>query len=150
MPERPPRLERIFACYDPPLYFVTFNTSHRWKLLANARVHNRFMTFSKIGETRNIAVGRYVLMPDHVHLFVQGSLDFILTQWVRLLKRDLSNVIPIDRPHWQKGFFDHLIRNSESYAQKWEYVRKNPVRAGLAVTAEAWPYQGELVRLEAR
>jgi putative transposase len=89
-------------------------------------------------------------MPDHVHLFVQGSLDFVLAQWVRLLKRDLSNVIPIDRPHWQNGFFDHLIRNSESYAQKWEYVRENPVRAGLVVTAEAWPYQGELVRLEAR
>jgi hypothetical protein len=63
------------------------------------------------------------------------------------LKRDLSIVIPI--PHWQKGFFDHLIRNSESYAQKWEYVRENPVRAGLVKHADAWPYQGELVRLEA-
>jgi REP element-mobilizing transposase RayT len=150
MPERPPRLERIFDCYDPPLYFVTFNTFHRRKILANARVHDRFVAFSKIGETRNIALGRYVLMPDHVHLFVQGSLDFVLTQWVRLLKRELSTAIPIERPHWQKGFFDHLIRNSESYAQKWEYVRENPVRAGLVVTAEAWPYQGELVRLEAR
>ena len=149
MPERPPRLERIFACYDPPLYFVTFNTFHRHKILPDARVHEQFIGFSRIGETRNIAVGRYVLMPDHVHLFVQGSVDFVLAQWVRLLKRDLSTVIPSDRPHWQKGFFDHLIRNSESYAQKWEYVRENPVRAALVLTSEAWPYQGELVRLEA-
>jgi REP element-mobilizing transposase RayT len=149
MPERPPRLERIFACYDPPLYFVTFNTHHRQRLLANKQVHEAFSIFAQIGEARGIAVGRYVVMPDHVHLFVQGSLDFILMQWVRLLKRDLSNVIPIDRPHWQKGFFDHVIRSSESYAQKWEYVRHNPVRAGLVPTSEAWPYQGELVRLEA-
>ena len=149
MPERPPRLERIFDCYDPPLYFVTFNTHQRRKVLASTEVHERFIAFARIGEAHNLAVGRYVLMPNHVHLFVQGTLDFILAQWVRLLKRDLSNAIPVDRPHWQKGFFDHLIRNSESYAQKWEYVRDNPVRAGLVSNFEAWPYQGELVRLEA-
>jgi len=88
-------------------------------------------------------------MPDHAHLFVRGSLDFVLAQWVRLLRRDLSTATPVTRPHWQKGFFDHLIRNNESYAGKWEYVRENPVRAGLVEHAEAWPYQGELVRLEA-
>jgi hypothetical protein len=31
-------------------------------------------------------------------------------------------------PHWQKGFFDHVIRSEESYDQKWLYVRDNPVR----------------------
>ena len=149
MPERPPRLEQLFPWYDPPLYFVTFNTHHRRKVLANAEVHERFMAFARIGEARGIAVGCYVLMPDHVHLFVQGNLDFVLTQWVRLLKRNLSTVIPIERPHWQKGFFDHVIRNSDNYAQKWEYVRENPVRAGLVVNFDAWPWQGELVRLEA-
>ena len=35
------------------------------------------------------------------------------------------------QPFWRRGFFDHLIRNTESYAQKWDYVRENPVRAGL-------------------
>jgi REP element-mobilizing transposase RayT len=149
MPETPPRLERIFDCYDPPLYFVTFNTHQRRKLLANEVIHDRFVGFAKIAESRGIGVGRYVLMPDHVHLFVRGSPNFVLAQWVRMLKRDLSNAIPNIRPHWQKGFFDHLIRNSESYAQKWDYVRENPVRARLVEHAEAWPYQGELVRLEA-
>jgi putative transposase len=149
MPERPPRLERIFDCYAPPLYFVTFNTHKRKRILANAKAHEAFMAFARIGETRGIGVGCYVLMPDHMHLFVRGSPDFILAQWVRLLKRELSAAISIERPHWQAGFFDHVIRNSESYAQKWEYVRENPVRAGLVENFESWPYQGELVRLEA-
>ena len=39
-------------------------------------------------------------------------------------------------PHWQKGFFDHVIRSEESYEQKWVYVRDNPVRAGLVRSAE--------------
>jgi putative transposase len=149
MPERPPRLEQLSRCYDPPLYFITFNTHQRQKMLAKAEVHERFITFARIGETRGIAIGRYVLMPDHVHLFVRGSLDFVLTQWVRLLKRELSKAIPINRPHWQKGFFDHVIRNSESYAGKWEYVWENSVRAGLVKHADTWPYQGERLSLEA-
>jgi putative transposase len=58
-----------------------------------------------------------------------------------LLKLDIA------KPHWQEGFFDHLLRGSESYSQKWEYVRMNPVRAGLSKTAEEWPYQGEIIAL---
>jgi len=49
------------------------------------------------------------------------------------------------KPHWQEGFFDHVLRNGESYAQKWNYVRVNPVRAGVSRTPEEWPYQGEIV-----
>jgi hypothetical protein len=32
---------------------------------------------------------------------------------------------------WQPGFFDHVMRSSERYAEKWAYMRMNPVRAGL-------------------
>jgi hypothetical protein len=36
------------------------------------------------------------------------------------------------------------MRRSESYAEKWDYGRNNPVRAGLVKHADDWPYQGEL------
>ena len=150
MPNRPPRLERIFQLYDSPLYFVTFNTHQRRRLLANQTVHERFVSFAREAERRNIALGTYVLMPDHLHLFVSGGHEFVLLQWVRMLKRVLSKAIAADLPHWQKGFFDHLIRHSESYSEKWEYVRQNPVRAGLVSDPDDWPYQGEIMRLEAR
>src|SRR5438067_9485211 len=35
--------------------------------------------------------------------------------------------------------FDHLLRSEESYDQKWNYVRDNPVRANLAQSAAEWP-----------
>ncbi len=149
MPDRPPRLHRVFERYDPPLYFVTFNTHQRRKLLANGLVQHALVHFAKRGHPRGIGIGRYVIMPDHVHLFVRGSLDFSLRQWVRMMKRALSNAILTEPPHWQQGFFDHLIRQSESYAQKWEYVRQNPVRAGLVTSPDQWRWQGEIVRLEA-
>jgi len=148
MPDAPPRLEVVFQRYDPPLFFVTFNTHHRKKLLANAKVHAQFVSFAELGQDRGIAVGRCVIMPDHIHLFGSGSQEFLLTQWVRLLKRSLSKVILSPPPHWQKGFFDHLIRLRESYSEKWEYVRQNPVRAGLVSKYKGWPWQGEFVRIE--
>lgn len=45
---------------------------------------------------------------------------------------------------WQTDFRDTQLRRHESYAAKWEYVRQNPVRAGLVKHADEWPYQGEL------
>src|ERR1700731_4838295 len=142
MPNRPPRLEP-FQKYDPPLYFVTFNTHRRKKLLANERMHRCFVKFSLVAQDRGVAVGRYVIMPDHIHLFVAGHYEFVLDQWIRALKRTLSKQIAVPRPHWQEGFFDHMIRHSESYGQKWEYVYDNPVRAGLAKEASDWPFQGD-------
>jgi len=87
-------------------------------------------------------------MPDHAHLFVGGNQNLSLTQWVRLLKRRLSKVISALEPQGQKGFFDHLLRNGESYAEKWEYVRHNPVRARLVGQPEDWPWQGEIVAID--
>jgi hypothetical protein len=44
----------------------------------------------------------------------------------------------------QPEFFDHVLRSSESYSQKWEYVRKNPMRAGFVTTSDVWPFEGEI------
>lgn len=40
--------------------------------------------------------------------------------------------------------WDTQLRAGESYDAKWEYVRQNGVRHGLATAANEWPYQGEL------
>ena len=91
-------------------------------------------------------------MPDHLHLFVafaQGAPQ--LSRWVAALKGVLSAVWReqgLCAPFWQKGFFDHVLRSRESYAEKWLYVSENPVRAGLVKCWEAWPYQGEASPLE--
>ena len=63
------------------------------------------------------------------------------------LKRSISETIFERAPHWQEKFFDQLLRSRDRYAQNWEYVRRNPVRAGLAASCDNWPYQGEIVRL---
>jgi len=76
-----------------------------------------------------------------------------LAKWMKSLKNALSKTIraqKIPAPHWQKAFFDHTLRSAESYSQKWEYVRQNPVRAGLVARPEDWPFGGEIFALESR
>jgi putative transposase len=93
-------------------------------------------------------------MPDHLHLFAAfapGSPS--LSDWMQALKRTLAkhwSAEGVEGPHWQKGFFDHVLRSEESYEEKWRYVRQNPVRAGLVITPEEWPHQGEIHRLTVR
>jgi putative transposase len=90
---QPLRLDRIFQRYDPPLFFVTFCTARRRKILANARAHTAFLDYAKRGLDHNVAVGRYVIMPDHIHLFVAGDHDFDLGLWVRGLKRVVAAAV---------------------------------------------------------
>jgi REP element-mobilizing transposase RayT len=91
-------------------------------------------------------------MPDHVHLFVAFPTEGLtLQKWIQALRSVVGKQLlelGFYKPHWQEGFFDHLLRSGESYSQKWEYVRMNPVRAGLSKTPEEWPYQGEIVSLQ--
>jgi putative transposase len=132
-----------------PLYFVTFCAHQRRKILATDAIHNAFREFARRAHAQcHAAVGRYVIMPDHLHLFVRGPDDFRLGQWVGTLKQHLARSIVGTEalsPIWQRGFFDHLVRRNESYGQKWNYVRENPIRAGLARRAEDWPYAGEII-----
>jgi REP element-mobilizing transposase RayT len=131
---------------------MTAGTAGRKAILDNENLHQAFRGFAAVAEERHVFVGRYVLMPDHLHLFASFSEDSpSLQKWVKSLKNSLSKVLRsggISSPHWQKTFFDHVLRSGESYAQKWDYVRNNPVRAGLVEDFLAWPYAGEIFCLE--
>jgi REP element-mobilizing transposase RayT len=150
--QRPaPRLEQIFQSYDSPLFFVTACTLHRRKIEALDIAHDAFRNYALRGLNEfNIAVGRYVMMPDHFHLFVRGGPDFELPKWMNGLKRAVSVALKpqTNSPIWQPGFFDHVLRSNESYSEKWEYVRNNPVRHGLVRVSDDWPYQGEIARID--
>ena len=147
-PRVPPRLARLFP--SNPVFFVTPCTYRRRRLLAADAVNASFIQFAERAYAEhNIAVGRYVIMPDHVHLFVTGPDDFDLGRWMGTLKQFLAKAVACrPKPLWQRRFFDHVLRSEESYGQKWNYVRDNPVRAGLVAKAEDWPYAGEIIAID--
>ena len=144
--ERLHRLEQLYI--DNPVYFLTFCTVDRKPILAGGRIHNAFVLFCREALARSVYVGRYVLTPDHVHLFVKvPAPSENLSRWVKSLKNYLSKALKeqkVPSPHWQKGFFDHVLRSDESYSDKWLYMVENSVRGGLLKEWADWPYQGEI------
>jgi REP element-mobilizing transposase RayT len=152
---RPPRLSRLATVFArEPIYFVTACTAARCRVLADEAIHRSVVTFAVAGNERGAFVGRYVIMPDHIHLFVMINPEAMtLSAWMKSLKNHLSKQLRsqgVPAPHWQKGFFDHVLRSGESYEEKWQYVLQNPVRAGLVSKPEDWLYQGEVNALEYR
>ena len=51
---------------------------------------------------------------------------------------------------FQRDCWDTQLRKGENYAEKWHYVRNNPVRKGLVAEAKEWPWQGEIEVLQWR
>ncbi|MCU0782929.1 MAG: transposase [Verrucomicrobia bacterium] len=149
MAERLHRLERVYE--NSPVYFIPFCVEGRKPILAHPELHAAFIRFSQQALARDVFVGRYILMPDHVHLFVKlppPAANF--SAWMKNLKNFLSkklNELGRAAPHWQKGFFDHILRSGESYSAKWLYMVGNPVRAALVKSWTEWPYQGEIYPL---
>jgi REP element-mobilizing transposase RayT len=140
------RLDRLFT--NTPVYFLTACTANRRALLANMGVHEVFLQYTREAGNHGVLAGRYVLMPDHMHLFAAFSpVSPDLSVWMKGLKAVVARYLKsqqVSAPYWQERFFDHVLRSEESYAQKWVYVRDNPVRAGLVANWTDWPYQGEI------
>jgi putative transposase len=146
-----PRLDRIWT--RQPVFFITTCTASRRRELSTPQVHDICReVWSTAGGQNGWRVGRYVLMPDHVHFFctpldVDRSLSLFVGKWKEWTAKYAARRLHLAVPLWQEEFFDHVLRSQESYEQKWNYVRDNPVRAGLVANAEDWPYQGEICEL---
>ncbi len=88
-------------------------------------------------------------MPDHVHFFCTPSLNgrHSVERWTEFWKDMLSKKLRLGPGRWQRGLFHHRIRSAEHYLEKLDYVRQNPVRAGLVEDPANWPWQGEIERI---
>src|SRR5213593_4016708 len=98
------RLDLVFV--HSPIYFITACTERRRKLLATPAVHETLLCFGQKGPTHGAWIGAYVIMPDHVHVFVATDDEKItLAAWMKSLKNTISKAlrsIGVDPPHWQK------------------------------------------------
>ena len=128
------------------IVFVTVTTKDRKPLLAQPDVHDLLLQIWM--DSSHWLVGKYVVMPDHVHLFAApaGPEALNVRDWVAYWKSMAVRHWPRldEKPIWQREAWDRPLRRGDSYSAKWEYVRNNPVRHGLVAQADDWPYQGEL------
>ena len=134
-----------------PVYFITTCVAARRPLLATPAIHDILREeWAGLQDRHHWAVGRYVLMPDHVHFFMMPlpngakPLPGVMGRWKEWTAKRIVTATGLLPPVWQPEFFDHVLRSTESRSAKWEYMRQNPVRAHLVGDAEDWPYAGSI------
>jgi len=147
---RPARQPVFDADNISPILFLTVCTAGRRRILADAEIHGILRGAWKMAE--HWSVGRYVILPDHIHLFCAPATQAItpVKKWVQYWKALVARAWPRpdEQPIWQVDAWDTQLRKGESYSDKWAYVRENPVRHGLVRSPDDWPYQGEMNVLE--
>jgi REP element-mobilizing transposase RayT len=91
---------------------------------------------------KRIQLHAAVVMPDHVHLLLRPLRDkdkngwpFPLADILQCLTSTtahrINRLLGISGPVWEEESFDHVLRSDESLKEKCEYIRQNPVKAGL-------------------
>jgi len=151
MPRRkaPPHMPPLSFGNRSEIFFLTVCTRRKKALLARQDVHT--LLIESWRKANSWLVGRYVLLPDHLHLFCAQQSEIVSIQhwcayWKRLCSKNWPR--PGEYPIWQKNLWDTQVRSADWYEARWQYVLQNPVRHGLVTEPDLWPYKGELNVLE--
>jgi putative transposase len=131
-------------------YFITFVTWERLEITPEAR--QVVLESCKFFHDIRYELFTVVIMPDHVHILIRPFLKSETQYWsigsiLHSIKSYSAKQIPKVMPHigkvWQDGRRDEMIRDENEFYNKWEYIRQNPVKAGLSATPEEYPFLWE-------
>ena len=81
-----------------------------------------------------------VVMPNHVHLLLKLRERLALGQAIARLKSKTKPVLGAHALNWQKCYYEHRLRDTDSIRAVVYYLYLNPYRAALAGDAEVYPW----------
>jgi REP element-mobilizing transposase RayT len=88
-------------------------------------------------------LGPWVIMPNHVHVvfrtFPGYALGDVLHSWKSFTAKQINRLLGTSGPIWQREYFDRVLRGRRHFEAVAHYIHQNPVTAGLAEQADAWP-----------
>ena len=140
---RPPRIPVWLRADQPVTYFVTICEARRESSWANEEFFGVFSSAAqRLLDRRLWFVHSAVVMPDHLHLLASPlrSRDEKIGNLLGATKRWINEYAVESQWRFQEGGFDRLLRRDESAEEKWNYMRNNPVRAGLVADWKDWPW----------
>ncbi len=94
------------------------------------------------GEKRFYELQAWVIMPNHVHVLLLPRVELPqMTHWLKgRTAVEANRLLGRTGAFWQHESYDHWVRNEREFNRIVAYIEENPVSAGLAATAEDWPW----------
>lgn len=157
-PQASPGLRKhIRRIYLPDaIYFVTTCVRYRNPAFldeAIAQILEHTIHLNK--KLKHFVLYAYVIMPDHMHLLVRPS-EANISEVMRSIKTNSSRDInrhnasratrvmggyfSHKRFAWQEKFYDHVIMSDDDFRTHIEYIKVNPVKAGIVQNPEDYPF----------
>jgi valyl-tRNA synthetase len=156
IPSPPPTLKtrrRRLPHWELPgsTYFITFRVR-----TGELTPEERLIVLDAIRHWDNTRMRLHIatVMHDHVHVILtpmqnESGNDYALDKLLHSIKsfsaHQITKLRGSSEPIWQDEYFDRIIRDRDEYIEKWNYVLKNPVTAGLTSSMSepyAFTHQG--------
>ena len=121
-------------------------THNRYPYLKiNADIDLFFITLERVKELFPFDLLAYVILPDHFHWLMKvgdptGNLSKIMHSIKRNYTRNFKQAHHIQEPIniWQRGFWDHVIRDERDLENHLDYIHWNPIKHGHVSKPEDW------------
>src|SRR5215813_5307039 len=134
-------------------FFVSTKTSLGKRLLQSDRMATLMIdVLRSYTQLKRFSVHDFVVMPNHLHLLLTVDGQMSVEKAVQLIKGNFSyragRELGFIRDIWQRGFSEVLIPDRKSFLAHRKYIYDNPVKAGLADSAEKYPYSSAFFRAQ--
>jgi len=134
-------LEVRLAPQETRTCFVTAVTAQRrslFQVTANAELLQR--TILEYRRQGRFLLHAFVIMPEHFHALFTPAPEVSLEKAVQFIKGGFSFRAKSKLDVWMRSFNETQIMTKEKYIHCVSYIENNPVRRGLALTPEMYPF----------
>ncbi|MRR32581.1 transposase, partial [bacterium] len=104
-------------------------------------------------QKHNVHIWAYCLMSNHVHLLAVPQTEISLARGIGLTNQMYTQYINRKLQQtgriWQNRFFSCVVESERYLWAVARYIERNPLKAGLAATAEAYPWSSAKAHITA-
>jgi putative transposase len=126
--------------------FITCVTQNRQPIFkAKENLELFWKSVEMVKDNHHFDLLAHVVLPDHFHWLIklpENNPDFskvlLSFKWNFTLNYKRYHKISTSLKLWQRGFWDHVIRDDRDFQKHLDYIHWNPVKHGYTNNPEFW------------
>ncbi len=128
------------------IIFITSVTKDRKPYLKSREdIKLFFYTLREVQKIHPFNLQAYVVLPEHFHWLIrlestQSNFSVIMKSVKMNFTRNYKDAHQIkdNLSLWQRGFWDHVIRDENDLSTHLDYIHWNPIKHGYVTKPEQW------------
>ena len=110
--------------------------------LADPRIAGIVQTAILHFDGKRYRLHEWCVMPNHVHVLIETlpghRLSGVIRSWKSFTARATNRLLGREGKLWMPDYFDRCVRDQQHFDAVRQYIRRNPVKAGLCESEEQW------------